>query len=153
MPVDVRIAGDGADKLEVLSRRLKAAGDSELRRELYRGLNRATKPLKEAAKRAARQDLPRRGGLNELVASARFSTRTRGGGRTPGVSLTASKAGTDLRWIDRGKLRHPVFGRSTWVNQTVPAGWFTKTLEAEGPAVRKELVTVLDDIARRLGRG
>lgn len=151
MPADISI--EGADRLADVARRLKETGDQDLRKELYRGINRATTPLKNAAKDAARSELPKRGGLNEFVASARLSTSSRGG-NNPGVRITARKAGHDVRAIDRGRVRHPVFGnRGVWVNQQIKPGWFTKTLEDGAPVVRRELVDVLDNVARRLARG
>ena len=151
MPVDVRIIG--SEQLEDIGRRLKEAGDKNLRRELLRGMNRATKPAKQAVKEAALRELPARGGLNRVIASARVSTRTRAGGRNPAVFLTGTKSGHDLRSINRGRLRHPVFGNDWWVSQTIPAGWWSRTLTEQGPEIRREVVNVLDDMARRLARG
>jgi len=143
----------GVDNLQRLARDLKEIGDKELRKELYKGINRSTKPMKAKVKNAALADMPKAGGLNKFVASARLSTTTRGGGRNPGVTIKGRKSGHDLRAIDRGKLRHPVFGdREVWVNQKVKPGFFTKTLAAEAPTVRKELIGVIDDIRKQMGR-
>lgn len=152
MPVDLRV--DGADQLARVAKVLRTTGNATLRRELYAGIQRATKPLKAAAKDAARAQLPKRGGLNEFVAGSKLATRSRGGGRTPGVRITATKTGGhDLRAIDNGRLRHPVFGnRAAWVTQSVKPGWFTKTMQDGAPVVRKEIVSVLDDVADQLAR-
>ncbi len=35
----------------------------------------------------------------------------------------------DLRSLDRGRLRHPLFGnREHWYNESVPRGWWTLSL-------------------------
>lgn len=150
--MDLRI--EGAEQLDRLSRELRAVGNKDLRRDLYRGIQRATKPLKERAKDAARSKLPKRGGLNEFVAASKFATKTRGSGANVGVRITAAKAGHDVRSIDRGRLRHPVFGnRSVWVNQSVEPGWFSETIDDGAPVVRGELIEVIRDVARRLSRG
>lgn len=60
MAVSIQVVG--ADSLRVLARDLKKAGDKDLRKELYSGLNRATKPLEEAARRSAAGNLPSSGG-------------------------------------------------------------------------------------------
>lgn len=152
MPVELSV--EGSHDLERVARRLKRAAAGELRKELYRGINRAVKPMKQAAKDAADRELPQRGGLNKFVASSKFGTRTRGFGRSPGVSITAKKSGHDLRSLDRGRLRHPLFGnRRFWYQQPVRAGWWTQTLNDEAPLVRRELIRVLDDVAARIGRG
>lgn len=151
MAVELSVAG--ADKLGDVARRLRETGDKALRAELLRGINRATRPLKAAAQQSARDRLPRRGGLNEFVASSKFSTSTRTG-RDPAVRITATKAGHDVRALDRGRLRHPLFGnRRHWFNQQVPAGWFTDAMEAGAPVVRRSIVDVLDDVAKKVARG
>ncbi len=58
----------GLERFGKLSKDLRAAGDKDLRKELYRGLQRATKPLKDAAKENARATLPRKGGLAAAAA-------------------------------------------------------------------------------------
>lgn len=152
MPVDLRV--EGADQLTKLAADLKAVGAKELRRDLLRGIQQATKELKDAAKKAALDNLPKRGGLNEFVASAKFATRVRTSGRSPGVSIVASKSGHDLAAMDRGRLRHPVYGnRRLWVTQTITPGWFTDAMRDAAQPVRAELLNVLDDIAGRLARG
>lgn len=149
MGVDLRV--EGADDFQRVARELREVGDVELRRELYRGIERAVKPLKEAARDAARQRLPHRGGLAEKVAKSKFSTRRRSG-RDPGIKIVA-KDPIDLASIDRGRLRHPVFGnRRVWVNQSVPAGWFTDAMEKGAADVRRELLEVLGDVEKKLAR-
>ena len=145
----------GANQLADLAKDLKAAGYKELRRELYRGISRAMKPLAEEARKSARENLPRRGGLNEVVASSRFTARSRMAGRNPGVRLVGAKKGHDLSAIDRGRLRHPVFGNDWWVTQIIEPGWFTDGLSDSVVVapVRKEILRAMDDVARRLARG
>lgn len=155
MPADIVVRG--AEDIAAVSKALRAMDDKELRREFHRGINRATKPLKEDAKANARATLPRRGGLNNFVAKTSLSTRTRSG-QNPGVRIVAQKtkkAGrkSDVNAIDRGRLRHPVFGnRKVWVTQTVTPGWFTKPMENGAERVRKELLGVLDDVKGKIKR-
>lgn len=144
----------GANQLAEVGARLKESGDKGLRKELLRGINRSLKPAKAKVKEAARRDLPRGGGLNVFVASARIGSRTRVAGRNPAVFLTGRKSGHDLRAIDRGRVRHPVFGnREVWVNQEVKPGWWSQTLAGEVPAIRRGVIDTLDDVARRLANG
>lgn len=151
MPVDIQVYGVG--QLEDIGRRLKESGDKGLRRDLLRGINRALKPAKAKVKAAALRELPQGGGLNRVVASSRIGSRTRTAGRNPAVFLTGKKSGHDLRSIDRGRLRHPVFGRPPWVNQEVKPGWWSQTLAGEVPTIRREVIDVMDDVARRLAHG
>lgn len=152
MEANVRI--EGADQLERVGRQLKELGDKDLRKELFRGFNRATKPLKIAVRTSAELRLPKRGGLNRFVAASRLSTRTRVSGKNVGVRIVAAKRGSDVEAIDRGRLRHPVFGnRRVWVTQQITPGWFTVPLVAGERTVQRELLQVIDDIERGLSRG
>lgn len=150
MSVDLRI--QGADQLRDLSARLKEAGDKGLRKELMRGIQRSARPLRAAVKEAALRELPSGGGLNRFVADSKVSVRTRSG-RNAGIRLVGTKSGHDLKAIDRGKVRHPVFGKSVWVDQSVDPGWWSQTLADHSDDIRAEIVNVLDDVARRLARG
>lgn len=147
---DVRITG--ADQLADLSRALRTVGADErkgLRRELYRGIMRATKPLKKAAQDSAHANLPQRGGLAARVGKSKFRTKTTGGGQNVGVRITSS-GGSGL---DRGRLRHPVFGnRSVWVTQQVEPEWFTRPMRAGAPAVQREILQAMDDVAAKIAR-
>lgn len=149
MPVDISV--EGAEQFRALARHLRDVGDKDLRKELYRGIERATKPLKQAAKESAAENLPRSGGLARDVAASRFSTRKRAG-RDPGISIRATgKRVSDVRALDRGRLRHPVFGnRGVWVTQTVRPGWFTEAIDDKAAVVREELLQVFDALTRQL---
>lgn len=146
--IDVRVTG--ADNLAVLAKRLKEIGDNDLRKEMLAGIRRAAKPMTQAAKERAESDLPKAGGLNEVVAKSKFSTRTRTAGRTPGVRVVASNP-HDVQSIDRGRLRHPVFGnREVWVTQKITPGWFTDAMNSHADEVRREMLRVLNTVARKL---
>ncbi|HEV8569814.1 MAG TPA: hypothetical protein VGQ92_22465 [Actinoplanes sp.] len=146
MPVEIRIVG--AEKFGILARALRQAADKDLQRELAAGLNRAAVPLRAEAKASALAVLPRRGGLAARVAGARLTTKRRGG-RNPRVRIEA-KGMPQLRRIDRGSVRHLVYGHPPFVTQHVTAGWFTKPMEAGAPRVRAQMVRVLDEIARKI---
>lgn len=136
----------GAEQFGDLARSLRAAGDKDLKRELYRGLNRAAKPLKAEAKKSAAATLPKSGGLAARVAKSKFSTRTRTG-RDPGVSIVVT--GTALS-TDRGYVSHPVFGTGAWVRQSVKGGWFSNTMRRSAPVARREVIKAMDDVADKI---
>lgn len=143
----------GAEKFERVAKALKQAGDKDLRKELYAGLNRATKPLRGEAKKSAGANLPRAGGLNKRVARARFSTRRRTG-KNAGITIVA-KGMDQLALMDRGFVRHPVYGnRRRWVVQPIPdaEGWFSKPMEDGKPQAQREIVKSLDDVAKKLAK-
>lgn len=149
MTVSVRVIG--AERLGKVARDLKVAGAVDLRRELLQAVRTTAAPLKREVQQAARDQLPAGGGLNEFVASAKIGVRTRTTGRSIGVKLQGAKSGHDLEAIDRGRVRHPVYGnRRAWVNQSVSPGWWSKTLERSAPKFRLAIVKAMNDVARKV---
>lgn len=146
---DIRVVG--AEQLERLSHRLKAAGDGGLRKELLSRIRASAKPLVSDVRESARQELPSRGGLADLIASSKIGIRTKLSG-TISVRLTASSP-HDLVSLNAGKLRHPVFSTGTWAQQSVPEGWFDKPPERRAPQIRRDLVDLMGDVARKITRG
>lgn len=144
----------GRKQLAELAERINAAADRGIRRELTKALNESTEPAKDAVRQSALDLLPKSGGLAALVAASRISTRTSLRGRNPSVRITQRLAGHDLKAIDRGRLRHPVFGnRSTWVSQTVPAGYWTTPMERNARRTRREVVFAMQRVSRMVARG
>ena len=147
------IAVSGANQLAALTRRLKAAGEGGLKRDMLRGLREGAKPLVETAHASALENLPKKGGLNEIVAAQKIVVRTRTSGGNPGVRVVGVSR-EHLKDMDAGRLRHPVFGnRKAWVTQQIKPGWWSDALMAEVPKVRRALIAVLAETARKVERG
>ncbi len=154
--------GDIADELESVARHLRAAGETGLVRELTAAMRRAVSPVRDEIRAGLDPHLPRRY-AEELDADVRLGINVRTTGSDPGVSLTAqtrSGRARKLRYLDEGRLTHPVYGnREKWetqegAGQGVEPGWFTGPCEAAGPRVRRELERALDDTAgKAAGRG
>ena len=91
--------------------------------------------------------------LADRVSQAKFMTkavRPKGGTATVRV-IAASKKGksVDLNALDAGRVRHPLFGnRRHWYQQSVPAGWFTRPMEANADNVQAELQSAVREIER-----
>lgn len=136
----------GSAQFERVARAFRQA-EGELPKELYQALEKSSKPLIRDGKRSALANLPRRGGLNRVIANARMST-TR---RASGIRIKA-KGIAQLARTDAGSVRHPVYGRSAWVDQSIPKArdWFEKPMRAGAPRVRRELTKALDKVARRI---
>lgn len=142
------VSAEGAEAFDKVAYALRTMGARDLSRELSRGLNEVTEPLKEDARERAREVLPRRGGLAERVANAKLTTRRRGG-RNPGVRI-AAKGMTQLEPMDRGWVRHPVFGTDAWVTQQITPGWFSDPMAAGKDDAARELMEVLNRVAIKL---
>lgn len=131
-------------QLTEMGQLLHQFNDREFKRKLSNEVRKAARPSGDEAKQAALRVLPKHGGLNKFVATSRTTVRTTTSGKNVGVRLTASKKGHDLRSIDDGFVRHPIYGdRSRFVSQRVPVGWFTLAVQKSGPAVQKAVVDAI----------
>lgn len=156
----------GAAQLAALGKALKETGDKDLRKELMKSAQRATKPVKAEVKKSAVDTLPSAGGLGDFVAKARIVTQTKAQGRNVGVRIRGSRqkqhkaSRVDLHAINRGRVRHPVYGRwstrrgkSIAQIQLVKKGFFTSVME--GPVAdrsRKEFGDAMSRIAGEIRR-
>jgi hypothetical protein len=145
----------GADDVAALVRRIRTHADAKaIRKDLYSGLSRATKEVREDMKASIPPSLPSRGGLAAQIHRDAGTFRTSAkGGRWAGVSIFAKSKGHDLRRLNQGRLRHPVFGnRSVWVQQTagVIPGFLDEPFEKSKPEVARGIQQVLDEIARKV---
>lgn len=142
----------GVEDLRAIGKALKATGAKDLKVEMRSGIREATKPLIRAVQNSARDTLPKRGGLNEWVAASRFTTSMILSGSNVGIRIRGVKGDHNLRRLDAGFVRHPVFGtwRAGMADERVTPGFFTKPLEASGPLVEATLYGVLNRTARRI---
>jgi hypothetical protein len=148
--IDVEVIG--AEQLVRLAAAVKLYGDKELRKDMLRGLRNAAKPMATSIKEEAAAVLPKGGGLNEWVAKSPISPRTRTTGKSAGVRITGRKTGHDLEAINRGRVRHPTYGHSPWVSETVSSGWWERgALKKEG-LVRRDLIVAMEEVAAKIAR-
>jgi len=140
----------GAAELEAIGRRFKAMSGTPFRKELLRGIRETNKSTIAEVRANARATLPARGGLAALVAASKIGTRTRLSGASAEVQIKGTGK-LNISDLNRGRLRHPVFGdRSTWVEQTVPGGWFDNPINQEPPRIRSGIGGALADVARKI---
>lgn len=144
----------GSDDVDALVSRIRTHADAKaLRKELYAGLNRVTKGVREDMKASIGPSLPSRGGLAALVMAKASLTTGAVSGRNAGVRIRARHKSYDLKRLNEGRLRHPVFGnRGVWVQQTagVNPGFLDESFEKARPEIARGVKRVLDDIARKV---
>lgn len=148
---DIRVSG--AERFASLARALQAVGRGDLVKELERALKVAVRPVTPASRALARARLPQRGGLADKVARAPQRVTARTSPRSASLRVTIAGKKSGAAGADRGKVRHPVFGRRQFVEQSVPPGWFTDAVNAEKPQIRDTVVDVLDEYTERIARG
>jgi hypothetical protein len=142
----------GAEKLHVLSRALRDAGDRDLSRDMYRGLNRAQRRLKQDVVASIPRYMPTRYALL-LRRDVKVVSRRRAGGHNPAIYLLATAKQRDIGSLNRGRLRHPLYGnRGRWFDTRIDPLWWDEPLFRDAPKVRVELERVLDDIADKVVR-
>lgn len=163
--VDVRITG--GDQLRKVAAQIRATGDKGLGREMAKALDKAIEPVKAAIDASAEQTMPS-GYKADLTASLKHRRTLRSATRTASVRLTTSAKGEkesrDLVALERGMLRHPVYGRfrrlktgrrkaNPWAVTRIRAGFHARGIEDAADEAEKKLIEVLDDLADRLAKG
>lgn len=122
---------------------------------LRKTLREPVDPVRRRIKATARATLPKRGGLGNWVAQTKITAKVTLRGKSAGIRLRGGRRSvsnlrghtdggqSDIRAIDRGRVRAPSWGRryrGQWHTQRVQEGFFTRTA-AESPewedAVRK----------------
>lgn len=96
--------------------------------------------------------------LAQRVEQARYRTKAiKPKDGTVGIRVVAfakSGKGVDLDRLDRGRLRHPLFGnRRHWFEQPVPPGWFSRPMERNADVVQNELKKAVAEIERDIEKG
>lgn len=152
-----------ADDLTRLIADLKGVSDrKDILKEVRRTIRGPLPNTRKNVKAAAVRTLPTRNGLGKWVAGTRLSAKIKLTASAVSVNIrggrnsAGSKKRSDINAIDRGRVRHPSWGRrgpGQWHTQTVVPGFFTKTVEEQRP----EYVEAVDKgaaiVVERLNRG
>ena len=137
----------GAEQFHALATRLKTA-DKPIRLAVRRGLRTIARPLGVQMRNSGAAAMP--GELAGIVRGTGVSIALLGG-RSATVQIRLKLRAHDVEAMNRGQLRHPTFGHSPWVSQSVQAGTFMRPFLMAGPMVRaelnREIARALDDIA------
>lgn len=156
--MEVRVYG--ADDIARVAAQVRKLGDGRtIPNEMTARIRRAVPPIRKAVKASALATLPAGGGLNAFVARAGVRASVKRGPRSAGVSLVSGRKSrrgrTDLRRMNEGRTRHPLFGnRERWYPQVVPAGYFDRAVEGEGlDAFRAEVNNAIGEAVERVGLG
>jgi hypothetical protein len=150
---------DGAEQFAALSRRLKEAGETGLRRELGRALNEAAKPITREIKDPGnlRRYMPHRY-AETLADDLAVSTVGKGSVRDPGVRIAARGRASKRKvtQVNDGVLTHPLFGdREHWFAQLrgMRAGFFDDPCKRSGPQVREKILAAMHETAMKIQGG
>jgi hypothetical protein len=148
----------GTEDLQRIGTALKEAGDKDLQKAVSGAIRSEAKPFGERVLRRGAGEMPARGGFRaRVLGQGRVGVSASLRGRLASVSVILRNKGVDLKALDAGILRHPVFARQgmsrTWVRQSVPQGAFSRAFDLESAPVREKALDaaqgVLDDVARK----
>lgn len=159
---------DGRAQLHAVAKAIRATGDKGLGREMSRALAKTTTPLQREIDAEAARVMPVRGGYQAVLSkSLHHKTSQRTGSRSATIRLVTYADGTgerrDVESLEKGALRHPVYGRSRntrrgrvpspWAVTKVRSGFHQRGTQKAGDEAVKQLGAVLDDFAARLTKG
>jgi hypothetical protein len=149
---------DGTEQFKAAAHALNEAADKGIRREVYAAFRRVAKPLGEQIVEKGSQRLPRRGGLAARVAAAKVGQSNATTGKNPSVAIRVrAREGYDLKSVDAGTLRHPVFARAgrprVWSATKVNPNAFTAPFEGGVDQVRTEVLAALERVAEQIRSG
>jgi hypothetical protein len=154
--IDARITG--AQQLREVAAHIRNTGDKGLGRQFGRALEKAVEPLKKSIADSAERTMPS-GYAPTLSRSLKHRRTTKTDTRQGTVRLATYGEGhkqrRDLPALEKGNLRHPVFGRSRspWVQQRIRAGFHERGTEKAGGEAEKQILVVVDDYVQRLAEG
>lgn len=144
-----------SQRLHAIAAELKAQGERGLKRRMNSTLRAAAVPLVDAVREAAREKLPKKGGLNEQQAEQAIRVMVLSGARTAGVRIRTSTRGS--MQTDKGFVRHPVFGewKPNMPSQQIPqaTGWWSYTLYRKSPEVTPLILAEMNRVARQIQGG
>jgi hypothetical protein len=132
---------------KAFAQKLKGA-EKSVARSLRKRLREAGKPLADGVLKDGPEGMPSRGGLADWLRQSKGAismTQTK-------LQIKLSRGGKhDLNAINRGRLRHPVYGnRKAWAGQEVPAGTYDAAFDKHGEQALPAVAQVLDDIMKEI---
>ena len=144
-----------ASDMRRVARSIRENASRELKAQVDKASDEQMEKLKDAVRSSASSELPHRGGLAAQVAGGTLKVDRSGEGAS--LSMSVAKAGgkqMDLRALDAGRLRHPVYGRwrRNTPTQRVRAGWWSKPIERAKPAISRAMGNGAEAFARELAR-
>ncbi|MGA4726294.1 hypothetical protein ACPB67_02640 [Micromonospora taraxaci] len=153
--MSVRVSGSA--QLHHVMKVLKETGNKGLGKGMAAGFRLAAMPLGPAVAAEVPKAMPS-GYAPVLSRSLQFRTQVRAfkyvARATWRVYGDGQQERRDVPSLNRGVLRHPLFGnRERWVDQKVRKGFVDRPVDRLGVDVRREMNKVVDQVADKIARG
>lgn len=152
----MRIEIRGKEQLTRTAAALATKGNGKaMKRRLSKAIRKEAEPITRQQRRNLAARMPHRGGLAEVLSTAgTFTTRTTYTGKGAGVTITDSWRGHDMKAVEAGAIRHPVWGR--WrrgtPTQRVPAGLLSGPVEGRKRNIQIGILRAMDALAEEIAR-
>jgi hypothetical protein len=147
--VDIEVRGTA--ELRAAARALREA-ERQLKARMDRGLRRIGREFQKDIRTAAGR-LPS-GYAPVMAAAVKVSTSLRSGGVSLRVYAPGKSEQRDVRSIDEGRLRHPVFGhRDRWVAQRVRPGFVGDPTRQLAEHIQDDIEAAVDEAVATATRG
>lgn len=150
----IRSTVTGSAELRYVAGKLRKAAARDLQVELSKAQREAFKPLAPEIRLEALAILP--GGYGPTMANAvKVSVRSNLARATVTANIfaRARKELRDVVAVNRGLLRHPLFGnRNRWYAQKVRAGFVTRAVNRLEDRIGRESTDALDRIVKEIAR-
>jgi hypothetical protein len=152
------VSGPGPYQLRKLSARLREAGKEGqgLRRELYKAINQAAKPLAAEIRNSGHLGSYMPDRYAAVLAGDLAVTATKSTSKNPGVAIRAKgrRHKRKVIQLDNGILKHPLYGnREHWFEQVrgkMRRGFFTDPAERAAPGIRDQVVAALHETGKKI---
>jgi hypothetical protein len=161
--IEARVSGSA--ELKKLADQIRVSGDKGLGPKMAQALKRASQPVQRSI-RGEYGTLPSRGGYSGLFSkSLRFRTTLRSEVRKASFRMLTFADGThqrrDILALERGSLRHPVYGRSRggrkgerlanpWAVTRVKGDFHKRGTDHAAEEAEKEMSRVIDQFTQDL---
>lgn len=145
MPVRVEITG--TEKFRSLAARLRAA-EHDFKPEMGKALSDGARTLPAAARASALEKLPKRNGLNLIVARSRFRVRR----ISPQEVRVVATGIEQLPNTNDGFINHPTFDHRPRETQAIPKarGWFSDPMHRGKDKIGDAIGDAMHRIAKRI---
>lgn len=155
MPLAMRI--EGSAQLRKAAAEFRKAEKVDMRRELRKAVKATFVGLEPAVKKSAAASLPKAGGYAVIMSRAvkvTVKVRTTGDvGATARIHARGRAELRDVRSINAGRLRHPVFGnRKNWTTTNVRPGFVDRPVDDIPDKALRETADAVDRVIRDLAR-
>lgn len=142
----------GAAELRYVATLVERQRVAGLKKELSRAQRQAFAPLLPAIKAEA-VTLPS-GYAPTMARTVKLSVRRRGLSTTAEVYARGRRKERDVRSVDAGQLRHPLFGnRNHWFVTRVRSGFVDRPVKDLGRRIATESLDALERVANEIARG